>query len=202
MIDEGFEPLVQGQPPLLVGFFLVELLPAIPDRGGVSRPQPGAAARELAELAFDDLDLVAQHVDLGLLFFHQLLGKPLQVGEIDGFLAKLQLLLELCGLVLQCLEMPGEINCLAISQIHGRLDFLRFLGLGVEEGDLLIARVDLGRDPPLRVLTLEEDVQEGQDRAHLGEIEEGHHGRASDGQREAEAVRPGKSYQPYKVLHE
>ena len=75
------------QPGLLAGFFLGDLLPAIPDRRGVTRLEPDAASRELAEPAFDDLDLVAQDVDLRLFFLDELLGNPLQIGQIDGLLA-------------------------------------------------------------------------------------------------------------------
>ena len=155
---------------------MLDLLLAIPDRGGVSRLQPDAASRELAQPAFDDLDLVAQDVDLRLFLLDELLGEPSQVREIDGLLADVQFLVELLGLVLQGPEMLGEIRRLAISPVRGRANSTHLVGLGVEQRDLLIDGVDLRRDPELRILAFEEDIQERQDRAKLGEVEERHHG--------------------------
>ena len=86
------------------------------------------------EPALDDLDLVAEDVDLRLLLLDELLGKPLQVGQIDGLLADVEFLVELLGLVLEGPVMQAEIRRLAISRSEAAQTFSDFLRLGVERG--------------------------------------------------------------------
>ena len=136
-----------------------------------------------------------------MLRLDELRREPLQIRQVDGLLVLLELFLEIIRLVAEFLVMLREFRRLAIAPVGGDLDLLGFLGLGIQANDRLVDGVDLGRDPALGVLALEEDVQKGEDGPELGEIEESHHRRAGDGQRKAVAMWPGKSYQPYEVFH-
>ena len=67
--------------------------------------------------------------------------------------------------------------------------------------DLGLEADDLFRNPALGVLAAKEDVQQGIDRAQLGEEEEGHHRRAGDREPEPDLVAPGKLHQANEVFH-